>query len=241
MKFPAQGSQEWLKLLGAVKIGYTSEAQVILTDTSAWMAHVCRLPDQRVDQVTCTIMPLGANFPGPLNAKRCSAMRLPSCLHDTCTEHRCSPNAELKARFLLEAAYEGVYLAAGANKRTRVFITPLAEEHVSPPARSAPTARRRRRGRAQGVPVDWCFDAFVNVHKARAAPRWSSRLPALAMPRDVPGSRALTRAAQRRSRSLAPGTTVIVVMPGVRRNQPDLVARLVSSLVAPPRPCRPLP
>ncbi len=50
----------------------------------------------------------------------------------------------------------------------------------------------------------------------------------------------LTRAAQRRSRSLAPGTTVIVVMPGVRRNQPDLVARLVSSLVTPPRSCRPV-
>eukprot|EP00727_Mastigamoeba_balamuthi_P004635 m51a1_g1417 hypothetical protein (417) ;mRNA; r:48993-50586 len=99
---PARGTPEYREVLGRARVCVHSGVDVVFGEISGGSFPVLQRP-HTIDQVFCAAMNSGQGASGFRNA------RLPD---------RCE-----RERFLLDAAYEGAYLAAVANRRRALFLT----------------------------------------------------------------------------------------------------------------------
>lgn len=126
-KFPKPYSKEYYKMLLDVFMCYHQECQVITghKDNGGKLYKVHN-PDQKVDQV----------FSAAVNI----------CQGKLAKTNANAPNSETKCRFVLESAYNGAYLEAISNKRSKLFLTLIG-------------------GGSFGNRKEWILDAILSAHK----------------------------------------------------------------------------
>jgi len=95
--------QEQNKLLEKCYVGYHKNVQVTFGEAISRKFRKVNDPDQIIDQVFCAGMNMAQGSSGWRNST--------------------SPNASLKASFILQSAYEGTYLTAITNDRKNIFLT----------------------------------------------------------------------------------------------------------------------
>jgi len=114
-------------LLLDVQMCYHQECQVItgFKDNSGRLTKISN-PDQKVDQIFCAAVNL--------------------CQGKLAIQNVAVPNSETKCRFVLESAYNGAYLEAINNKRSKLYLTLIG-------------------GGSFGNKKEWILDAILSAHK----------------------------------------------------------------------------
>jgi len=118
-RFPVK---QWKKLLGMYQIGFHQSVQV----TSGYRFADTRHKNQTIDQCFCAAMNLQQGGTGARN--------------------KGLPDGEIKAQFLLDAAYHGTYLTALTHKKQQLFLTMIG-------------------GGAFGNDKAWIFDSIFYAHQ----------------------------------------------------------------------------
>eukprot|EP01127_Copromyxa_protea_P012213 TRINITY_DN3159_c0_g1_i1.p1 TRINITY_DN3159_c0_g1~~TRINITY_DN3159_c0_g1_i1.p1 ORF type:complete len:552 (+),score=76.16 TRINITY_DN3159_c0_g1_i1:185-1657(+) len=129
-KFPKKRGKKWYRLLGQYNVCLHRDQQVTLGHRTAAGYEIVTDPNQRVDQVCCAAVNMIQGASG-------------------CKNNQLDKKQD-KMKFILQAAYDGTYLAALANHRKKIYLTLIG-------------------GGAFGNHVDKIFAEILAAHK-----RWAN-------------------------------------------------------------------